>query len=74
MTSTRFEKAFGGGGGKAGQSGRKSKKPRVVRGSDRLTKQLSELAGVVVAGQKGLCKKLAQLLDTLFLVAAGIRT
>jgi hypothetical protein len=47
MTSTRFEKAFGRGRGKAGQSGRKSKKPRVVRGSDRLTKQLSELAGVV---------------------------
>ena len=30
------------------------KKPRVVRGSERLATRLSELAGLVLAGQKGL--------------------
>ena len=37
-----------------GQSGAHSKKPRVVRGSERLTTRLSELAGLVLAGQKRL--------------------
>jgi|SRR5574343_95038 hypothetical protein len=36
------------------QSGAQSKKPRVVRGSSRLTTRLSELAGLVLAGQKRL--------------------
>ena len=36
-----------------GSAGAHSKKPRVVRGSERLTTQLSELAGLVLAGQEG---------------------
>ena len=36
-----------------GQSGAHSKKPRVVRGSERLKTRLSELAGLVLAGIKG---------------------
>ncbi len=36
-----------------GQSGAHSKKPRVVRGSERLTTRLSELAGLVLAEQEG---------------------
>jgi hypothetical protein len=51
MTSTRFETTFGGGWPR-GQSGAHNAKPRVVRGSERLTTRLSELAGLVLAGQK----------------------
>ena len=35
------------------QSGAQSKKPRVVRGSERLTTRLSELAGLGLAGRVG---------------------
>jgi hypothetical protein len=48
-----FETDFGG-GWPWGQSGAHSKKPRVVRGSERRTTRLSELAGLVLAGQKRL--------------------
>ena len=48
MTSTGFETASEG-GWPWGRSGRKSKKPRVVRGRERLTTRLSELAGLVLA-------------------------
>jgi len=37
-----------------GQSGAHNKKPRVVRGSERLTTHLSALAGLVLAGQGGI--------------------
>ncbi len=50
MTSTRLETAFGG-GWPWGQSGAQSKKPRVMRGSERLTTRLSELTGLVLAAQ-----------------------
>ncbi len=53
MTSTRFETAVGG-GWPWGHSGRKSKKLRVVLGSERLATRLSELAGLVQAAQKRL--------------------
>ena len=36
------------------QSGAQSKKPRVVRGSERLTTRLSGFAGLVLAGRRGL--------------------
>ena len=36
-----------------GQSGAHSKKPRVVRGSERLATRLSELAGLVLAEREG---------------------
>jgi hypothetical protein len=49
------------------------KKPRVVRGSERLATRLSELAGLVLAGQKGLFNSLAQFSDPLILVESGIR-
>jgi hypothetical protein len=48
--------------------------PRVVRASERLTAQLSELTGLLLAGQKRLLIKLAQFSDPLFLVGLGIRT
>ena len=41
-----------------GQSGAHSKKPRMVRGSARPTTRLSELAGLVLAGQNTLHHKL----------------
>jgi hypothetical protein len=47
-----FETVFEG-GWRWGQSGAQSKKPRVVRGSERLTTRLSELAGLVLAEQEG---------------------
>ena len=53
MTSTRFETAFGG-GWPWGQSGRKSKKPRVVRGLRPPQGLLSRFEVFVLAGQKGL--------------------
>jgi hypothetical protein len=73
MTITRFETAFGG-GWPWGPSEAHSKKPRVVWGSERLTTRLSELAGLVLAGQKGLFNSLAQFPGPLFLVGSGIRT
>ena len=48
-----FETDFGG-GWPWGQSGAHNKKPRVERGSERLATRLSELAGLVLAGQQGL--------------------
>ena len=51
LSRKRFETDFGG-GWPWGQSGAHSKKPRVVRGSEHLTTRLSELAGLVLAGQR----------------------
>ena len=47
-----FETGFGG-ALPWGQSGAQSKKPRVVRGSERLATRLSELEGLVLAEQEG---------------------
>jgi len=55
------------------QSGAHSKKPRVVRGSERLTTRLSELAGLVLAVQKRLFNQLAQFSELLLLAGSGIQ-